>query len=51
MDGRAAPDAAAEGRALVVAEGTRALDGVVVRELEVLEPAVASCLVGDLVGD
>jgi hypothetical protein len=30
---------------------TRALDGVAVRELEALDDAVASCFVGDLVGD
>ena len=41
-----------EGRLLAVAEVTRpAFDGVLVRELEALDPAVASCLVGDLVGD
>lgn len=49
MDGRLAPT---DGRgALTPAEATRAFDGVAVRELEVLDEAVASCLVGDLVGD
>lgn len=32
-------------------EGTRAFDGVPVREVEALELAVAICFVGDFVGD
>ena len=34
-----------------MAEATRAFDGVPVRELAPLDAAVASCLVGDFVGD
>ena len=45
------PTPTAEGRLLEAAEGTRAFEGVFVRELDALEPAVASCFVGDLVGD
>lgn len=49
MEGRPAPT---DGRgALTPTEATRAFDGVAVRELEALDEAVASCLVGDLVGD
>lgn len=49
IDVRVAPT---DGRgALTPAEGTRAFDGVAVRELEALDDAVANCFVGDLVGD
>lgn len=48
IDGRPAPT---DGRGFTPAEGTRAFDGVPVREVEALEVAVAICFVGDFVGD
>lgn len=48
IDGRPAPT---DGRGFMPTEGTRAFDGVPVREVEALELAVAICFVGDFVGD
>jgi len=48
MDWRAGP---ADIRFLTAPETAREFDGVPVRELGPLEAAVASCFVGDLVGD
>lgn len=43
-------DAGSDARALVVADGTRTVDGVPVRDALALDEAL-SCLVGDLEGD
>lgn len=40
-----------EGRAFAPAPGGRAVDGVPVRDVAVLDDAVTSCFVGDFVGD
>jgi hypothetical protein len=48
IDGRPGPT---DGRGFMPTEGTRAFDGVPVREVEALELAVAICFVGDFVGD
>ena len=40
-----------DGLAFAVTEGTLAFDGVAVRDVEALDAAVVSCLVGDFVGD
>ena len=50
IDVRLAPTPT-EGRAFAVTDGTLAFDGVAVREVEALDAAVPSCLVGDFVGD